>query len=96
MKTPTPKQYPKTVMIGESEWSVKFFRKKKGAANTSGLCDPSTKTIWLKQGQAHTELMSTYIHECIHAFEDEYDCKIPHKTVYMLENAIMNFLFANL
>ena len=96
MKTPTPKQYPKTVMIGDSEWHVKFFRNKKGMKNTAGECDPSTKTIWLKQGQPHTELMSTYFHEVLHAFEDEYDHKVPHKTIYMLENAIMNFLFANL
>jgi len=96
MKTPTPKQYPKTIIVGETEWQIKFFRNKKGLKNTSGLCDPSTNIIWLKQGQSHTELMSTYIHEVIHAFEDEYDCKMPHKMVYMLENATMNFLFANL
>ena len=47
MNTPTPKQYPKEIVIGDNVWSVKFFRKKKGHANTSGLCDPSTKTIWL-------------------------------------------------
>lgn len=96
MNTPTPKQYPKEIVIGDNVWSVKFFRKKKGHANTSGLCDPSTKTIWLKQGQTHTELMSTYIHEVLHAFEDEYNHPIPHKTIYALEQAIMNFLFANL
>ncbi len=40
-------------------------------------------------------LLRTFVHECLHALEFEYNIQIRHKTVYELEEAICAFLIDN-
>lgn len=95
MKCPKPSDYPNQIVVGDETWQIKFFRNKKGFKNTNGLCDPSDMTIYLKQGLPHHELMSTFLHEVLHAIETSYDHDIDHKTIYLLERALMDVLFSN-
>lgn len=41
-------------------------------------------------------MMKTYIHEVLHAFEEEYDIRISHKAVRQLEEAMFDFWVANM
>lgn len=96
MRLPTPRQYPKDIRVRDELYKIKFVRKIQGeSANTQGLCDPSLHIIYIKQGQTHAETFYTFIHECMHAFEAEYDIGTAHSDVYKLEKAIGDFLLTN-
>jgi hypothetical protein len=64
-------------------------------AECLGLCDPGTRTIFLKLNQAESEVIKTFIHEMIHALEAEYQTPIPHRIVYTLEEGIFRVLKLN-
>lgn len=63
--------------------------------NTVGECRFDVKQIALKMNQSEKELMKTFIHEVLHAIEFERGVKIPHKTIYQLEDALFYILFHN-
>lgn len=89
-----PTKYPDKVLIGGVEYKLEFkFRVDK--ANSYGVCDDTNKIIYLSLGQSHSELASTFIHECIHGMDKEYALKLTHKQVHGLEQAIWDFVFAN-
>jgi hypothetical protein len=98
MKLLTQKDYPKEIHIGEETYTVKFvtrFPKGVKDRNCVGLCDPSTRTIYLKKGMSKSQLFRTFIHEILHGLEFEYDIPVPHKVVYQLEKAIGDLLMTN-
>lgn len=64
-------------------------------SNTVGECRFDVKQIALKMNQSEKELMKTFIHEVLHAIEFERGVKIPHKTIYQLEDALFYILFHN-
>lgn len=66
-----------------------------GKPDTLGLCDPNTRHLYIKSDLSKTEEIKTYIHEMLHALEAEWDIKIPHESVYRLEEAIYKFLTLN-
>jgi hypothetical protein len=61
----------------------------------AGLCDPNTRTIYLLIGMSETETIKTLIHEVTHALEAEWGEKIPHRLVYVLEEAVYKLLKLN-
>lgn len=93
MKPGGQKSYPNTVFISGSTWEVKFSRKIVDGCD--GLCDPSIKTIYLKQKQGKVELFKTLLHEALHAYGEELDIEIPHKIIYKMEDIIIDFIFNN-
>lgn len=96
MKIPRVRQYPKTLMIGEQEYRLKFVRRIRGHdASTQGLCDVSDHVIYIKLGQTPVEVFSTFVHEVLHAFEAEHNIEISHGNVYRLEKGLVDFLLAN-
>lgn len=98
MKLPGYKQYPKSWIIGGFPWKLNYVRnfKFKCDRDSVGLCDPAKKEVVIKYGQGRKDLLKTFIHEIIHAFETEYDFELEHKHVYALEEAISDFLIDNL
>jgi hypothetical protein len=62
---------------------------------TLGEMRPSTKQIVIKNGQSNTELVKTFIHECLHAISDENDVKLTETQVGKLEHAVYRFLRLN-
>jgi hypothetical protein len=71
-----------TELIGESE-------------KTLAECRYDTKQILIKAGQPETENWKCFIHEVLHAIEFEYCIPIPHKIIYLLEEAIFKFIKLN-
>lgn len=82
---PGPRKYPKHLTIRGEHWEVKFARNLDKRADASsdespilGLCEPDTKTIWIKLGQSKIDTLKTFVHEIVHAIEDEHGFTIPH------------------
>jgi hypothetical protein len=71
-----------TDLIGENE-------------KTLAECRYDHKQIVIKNGQSETENWKCFIHECLHAMEFEYRIPVPHKIVYLLEEAIFKLLKLN-
>jgi hypothetical protein len=95
MKLPTSKQYPKTLVIGDEEYSVKFVGIIRGDKSVLGICDPSSKEILIKKGISAPDKFATLIHEILHAIEAEYEINIPHSLVYKLDHALIDLLLQN-
>lgn len=99
MRLPGPRQFPKKLKIRDTFYSVHFAKpdnRKALRRGDMGLCDSKAKEIVLSLDQGKLQMMETFIHELLHAFEFEYNIKIKHKTIYELEQPIVNFISANL
>ena len=95
MEPPYQKDYKKFYTIGDCEWEVKFVRNFPSRPSDTGQCDPGNYTIRIKAGESREEKFLTFIHEIIHAFEDEYNFELKHEHVYKLERAIADFIVQN-
>lgn len=67
----------------------------KNDPNCLGMCDPNTKIIYIKNGQSKSAEIKCFLHEWLHSAEAEFEIKIPHDSVYKLEDAIYKFLTLN-
>ena len=63
--------------------------------DTLGECRFDFKQIVLKRNQSERETLKTLFHELLHCLEFERNIKIPHKTIYQLEDAIYYLIFHN-
>lgn len=91
---PSFRYYPRTLLIKNEVWEIKFVRKMEN--NMVGLCDPGDKIIYIKMGQSRCDLFKTFIHEWMHALEEEYCIEVPHKVIYSFEDAIVESLIENI
>lgn len=95
MRFPGVKSYPKEIIIRKTPWQVKFVRRCPDPT-AEGLCDPGEKIIYIKLKQKPIDIFKTFLHECLHAIEDEYCLTLPHKGyVYKLEQSVVDFIFQN-
>lgn len=62
---------------------------------TLAECRYDSKQIVIKSGQSETENWKCFIHECFHALEFEYRIPIPHKIIYLLEDAVFKLVKLN-
>ena len=103
MKLPKKRSYPREMNINGEVWELKFKRVVEKTTtgkplDTAGLCDPSERVITIQSGLSREETFDIWIHELLHAFEDEYDIKLSSKQhragdrVYKLSNAIVKFI----
>lgn len=95
MPLPKAYQYPKSLLVGESSYRVRFAKTIERDAECVGLCNYDTKLITIKKGQTDVERFKTFVHEVLHAIEMEHKIKIKHKEVYKLEQCIVEFLLRN-
>ncbi len=93
MRPPKIRQYPKSVIIKDEEYKIRFVRKL--GPKTFGECDPETREIRIRFGQGREETLKTMIHELFHAIEFEYDLKIKHRLIHNLEEPLFLFLLSN-
>lgn len=63
--------------------------------DTLAECRYEEKQIIIKTGQSETENWKCFIHEVFHALEFEYRIPIPHKIVYLLEEAVFKLIKLN-
>ena len=94
---PRTRDYPKEIFIKDHVWDLKFCRSTPDDRDPEdlGLCDPSTKTIYVRYKQPARETFMTVVHEWLHMVEDEYEIEIGHKIIHVLEEAIADFLEKN-
>lgn len=92
------RDFPKSVIVRESEYAVRFCRRVPGhCSQTMGLCDQGSQTIWIKLGQKPRERFKTYIHELAHALQFEWKiAHIRHDVIYALEEPIARLILDNL
>ncbi len=95
MKLPTVREYPRQIRVKDETYEIRFVRKIQGDCKVLGTCDPETRTIRIKLGQSLSETFNTFVHEALHAIEFEYDIKISHRAVYLMEKGISDLLMAN-
>lgn len=98
MKLPRKKDLAGEWIIGDAVWSVAFTKViKYGKDNKGivGLTDYSNNSIQIKTNQSKVETLSTFVHEILHAMDEEHKLKLTHEQIYGLEEAIMNFLASN-
>lgn len=96
MKLNGQRSYPKSLVVNGNEWQIKFVNIIDKNKETLGLCDPETKTVYIKKGQKRGEILSTALHEIYHIYEYEYGFDIKHSLVYKIEEAMTSFLLDNL
>lgn len=90
------RDFPKRLLIGESEWKVVWKRKiVDDGILCAGLCDSKKKTIFLQIGQTPKERVSTFFHEMLHALEFEHGIALPHETIYRLEGPLAELFRQN-
>lgn len=93
---PKCRQYPKGITVGNAHWDVKFCRKTPDHPPTDvGLCDPETRTIYIRYKQSRRETLMTFLHEWLHAVEFEYEIEIGHTIIEKLEDAVIEFCEEN-
>lgn len=63
---------------------------------TVGECRFTEKQIVLKLGEPHEEMLSTLIHEILHAMSYEYGVDLPHKAIYQMEGPLLELMKLNL
>lgn len=60
-----------------------------------GRCDPNKKQMLISMKHGKREAERTFIHEVLHAIEFEYDLRIPHALIRILEIPIWKILKLN-
>jgi hypothetical protein len=98
MKLPSRKQLSGTWIVNGKEWVVEF--KKINLNDRYAECCEEDKTITIDKRCNRVNTVKSFIHEMLHAFEEEYGFKLSkvHRrgdNVYKLEEALFNFFTEN-
>ena len=93
-----PRSYPKEVEVKQgNRWRIKFTNKTiENSKHAKGLNDPFTKEMTFKLGEPATDLFEYFIHENLHALEQEYQFALEHWQVYELQKALSDWLRLNI
>jgi hypothetical protein len=89
------KDIPRTILVGDTVWDVRFVRRILEDKTAVGQADFDEKEILICLGIGKKEQAKTLIHELLHAFECEYKINLPHELIYKLEEPIYRFLCDN-
>lgn len=85
-----PKDYPKLVRVGDEDYRVCFARKLKNG--DLGYCDSDMKLITISRDQDPDEMLATFLHEVLHAFEFESGLELGHPRINKLEYLLVSVL----
>ena len=96
-KNKSPKKIPRQLTIKGAHWHVVVTRTLfyQDGQELLGLCDPSTRTIFINKSQSHRQQWITFLHEALHALEYEYSFHLSHKTIEKIEDALGEFIRDN-
>lgn len=95
MRLPPPDKYPKEIVVKDEVWKIKFVKIIGRDPNCLGITIWPDRIIKIKSTQSHPQILTTFIHELLHAISFEHDFQLPHKTVYDLERSIVDLLLVN-
>lgn len=94
---PRTSEYPKEIFVKDMVWRVRFCRTVPDDPQEKdlGMCDPESRTIFIRYKQKPRETFMTFVHELLHAFEFEYNIEISHEIIYELEECIADLVTQN-
>lgn len=96
MNIPKKSEYMKSIDVNDQTYEIKIVKQvPKNKKDVLGLCDWENKVIYINGRQSAKGLFRTLVHEVLHAFEFEYNLKLKHKHIYVLERIIVDFLLDN-
>jgi hypothetical protein len=87
---------PKSVKIGGYNYKVSFKGMedlKRGGGEKDdlcGTCDPLTSEISILQELTKEQKLSTFIHECIEAYNHVYGMKLTHNQICQAESMVFD------
>lgn len=89
--------YPEKIKVGNTYYTLELvpFIEEKNGEVTRGYHYPDEKKILLLSTLSQKDLFSTFIHECLHAIEEEHNIKIRHKLIYAIEEPLANLIHDN-
>lgn len=90
-KLPEQKAYPKEIHFAPYVYKIIFVK----GLNCYGETDPVKKTIKIKKGLSPRMTLTTFVHELLHVVEFDQPVKLKHKTIYKLEQALVELLLDN-
>ena len=84
------------IKIGCNKWTLELHDFVTcGGVDCRGLCLCEDRTIKLKSSLENTRLMGTFLHECIHAIDDEYDVDLTEHQVHLLGTSLLSLIRDN-
>lgn len=97
MKLPKRTDYPKEALIHNETYEIRFVNKmSEPPTGDDGECDEINKYIRINRNLSAGETFYTFVHELLHAADQEYKIKLTHRQIYKLEKAIGDYLLTNL
>jgi hypothetical protein len=76
-------------IIGVDEYIIYQGRK------CRGLCNGNTREIHIYTRQREKMILSTLLHELLHAIEFTYGLSVPHRLIFELEGPLAELLIKN-
>lgn len=96
MSLPVMSQYPKELWAKDgSPIRVKFVNGYRDDPNQLGEFCPESNTISVRKGLNKAERFKIFLHECVHAAEEDAGKVIPHKYVDWFEDHVGEFIVRN-
>ena len=96
MKLPKRSQYPKEALVHNECYAISFVNKmSESPTGDAGECDEINKYIRINRKLSAGETFYTFIHELLHAADQEYKIKLTHRQIYKLEQAIGDYFLTN-
>ena len=94
MRLPIKGDYPKSLWIGGSKYTIKF--KKFKNTGLYGQCDPKKREIQISNNLSPVCTLQTVLHEIFHALLNfEGKSVVTHSQVYCLEKRFAQLLMDN-
>lgn len=95
--------YPDRLKIGDRYYRIRFVKSIRGCKKSVdkkntvlGLCDEGRAEILIRNELSTDEKLKTLLHELGHAMEFEYNINMPHAAIYKYEEALFDFICANI
>lgn len=85
---------PQTIHILGQDFTIEFIKDKKGR-DFIGRCFPHANKIQICQDLPDDKLFQTYLHEVLHAIDENLNMGLKHKTIDTLSVALYQFLKDN-
>ena len=85
---------PQVVKILGQEYKIEFLGKKKGR-NFIGRCFPHANIIQLDDRLCNDKMGEVFLHEVLHAIDENLELDIKHRSINRLAIAVYQFLKDN-
>lgn len=87
--------YPKKIKINNTWYALSFAKHVSKDHSDRGICDLYDKQVLIKDNLNEKLTFETFIHECMHAIEREYNLEVSHSLITNLEEPLADFIRNN-